>query len=154
MNIFVLDLDPERCARYHCDKHVVKMITESAQMLCRVINNTGQVAPYRGGYKHHPCTIWAGESLANWRWLRDQALHLYTEYQHRYGDKVHKAGEVIKGLAEPDIPDIGLTPFAQAMPDIYKDHDAVVAYRNYYRGEKAGFATWRNRRTPRWFQGA
>ena len=34
MNIFVLDRDPELAAKYHCDKHVVKMVLESAQMMC------------------------------------------------------------------------------------------------------------------------
>ena len=34
MNIFYLDKDPVKAAEYSCDKHVVKMILESAQMLC------------------------------------------------------------------------------------------------------------------------
>jgi hypothetical protein len=29
MNIFVLDTDPKKCAVYHNDKHVVKMILET-----------------------------------------------------------------------------------------------------------------------------
>ena len=33
MNIFVLDLDPTKCAEYHCDTHLVKMITEHNQIL-------------------------------------------------------------------------------------------------------------------------
>ena len=33
MNIFYLHENPEICAEYHCDKHVVKMILETAQML-------------------------------------------------------------------------------------------------------------------------
>ena len=33
MNIFALDNDPETAAKYACDKHVVKMCTESAQLL-------------------------------------------------------------------------------------------------------------------------
>lgn len=36
MNIFVLDLDPVKCAEYHCDKHVIKMTLETAQILCTV----------------------------------------------------------------------------------------------------------------------
>jgi len=34
MNIFILDEDLEQCAKAHVDKHCVKMILESAQMLC------------------------------------------------------------------------------------------------------------------------
>ena len=49
MNIFVLDDDIEKCARYHCDKHVVKMILESAQMLSTVSReNGGEI-----GYSFH-----------------------------------------------------------------------------------------------------
>ena len=33
MNIFYLSTNTDECARYHCDKHVVKMILETAQML-------------------------------------------------------------------------------------------------------------------------
>ena len=33
MNIFVLDYNPQVAADYHCAKHFVKMILESAQML-------------------------------------------------------------------------------------------------------------------------
>ena len=33
MNIFYLHKDPDICAEYHCDKHVLKMIIEYAQLL-------------------------------------------------------------------------------------------------------------------------
>lgn len=36
MNIFVLDTDPEIAAILHCDKHIVKMPLETAQMLCTI----------------------------------------------------------------------------------------------------------------------
>jgi hypothetical protein len=32
MNIFFLDFDTNKCAKYHCDKHVVKMILETFVM--------------------------------------------------------------------------------------------------------------------------
>jgi len=34
MNLFVLDLDHDKNAEYHVDKHVVKMILEACEMLC------------------------------------------------------------------------------------------------------------------------
>lgn len=34
MNLFYLDKDLEKCAQYHVDKHVSKMILESAQIIC------------------------------------------------------------------------------------------------------------------------
>ena len=42
MNIFFLDWDTEKCAKYHCDKHVVKMILETAQLLCGAPHVTHQ----------------------------------------------------------------------------------------------------------------
>ena len=33
MNIFVLSTDPVKAAQQQCDKHVPKMVVESAQML-------------------------------------------------------------------------------------------------------------------------
>ena len=45
MNIFILDRDPKVCAQYHCDKHVVKMILETAQMICTVLNEVGHETP-------------------------------------------------------------------------------------------------------------
>mgnify|MGYP003664126467 CR=1 FL=1 len=41
MNIFVLDEKVEKCAEYHCDKHVIKMILESAQMMSAVVRLQG-----------------------------------------------------------------------------------------------------------------
>ena len=52
-----------------------------------------------------------------------------------------------------NIPDIGFTEPAKAMPDEYKVDDVVKSYRNYYRGGKSGFATWKNREVPKWFLG-
>lgn len=41
MNIFILDNDIEKCAQYHVDKHVSKMILESSQLLCTAIRIHG-----------------------------------------------------------------------------------------------------------------
>jgi hypothetical protein len=67
MNIFVLDTDPQIAAGFLCNKHVVKMSLESAQMLCSAFEN-GE-APYKRSYYNHPCTKWARESQANYEWL-------------------------------------------------------------------------------------
>jgi hypothetical protein len=154
MNIFILDNDPRLAAQYHCDKHVVKMVTETAQMLCAVLILSGETAPYRLTHKNHPCTKWAMSSLSNWMWLKRLGLHLNDEYNYRYGmHKIHKAGEVIKSLPAPKIQDLGLTPFPQAMPDQYKDADPVKAYRSYYAGEKQRMLQYKNREMPAWARG-
>ena len=151
MNIFVLHRNPVTAAQMACDKHVIKMILESAQMLCTVAHAHGFEAPYRATHKKHPCTLWAARSKANWQWLIDHAMGLCTEYTKRYG-KIHKSQKHIewcKSLAIR-LPSFGLTPFAQAMPEQYKNPCVVKAYRAYYRGEKAAFATWKTQ-TPKWW---
>lgn len=150
MNIFVLDTDPATCAAYHCDKHVIKMLIEYTQMLCSAINLTGGSAPYRTTHQNHPCSVWTRQSLSNWLWLHRLTIELHRQYTVRYG-KHHKSGLVAETLSPPALPDIGLTPFAQAMPDDYRQADVVSAYRLYYSQDKAGFATWKTS-IPDWFE--
>lgn|SRR5574337_713421 len=150
MNIFVLDKDPRIAARYHCDKHVVKMILESAQLLCSVY--PPNAAPYRRTHYNHPCAVWARQSSQNFHWLLNLACALLDEYTVRYG-KVHKTSEVIDWILhhDPNLPLTGLTEFPQCMPDQYKvTGDPVLAYRKYYMGEKANFATWKTSK-PSWW---
>ena len=160
MNIFILDKDVKKCAQYHCDKHVVKMILETAQLLCGVHHMTdlsnGQVndqVPYKLSHKNHPCAIWARESITNYLYLCELGLELCEEYTYRYG-KRHKSLEVIMWCIgnKPNLPDKGFTEPAKAMPEEYKVKSVVESYRNYYREAKAGFAVWKNRPTPKWFQ--
>lgn len=154
MNIFVLDESPVVAAQSQCDKHVVKMVLETAQLLCSAFPDG--VAPYKKTHVNHPCAVWTRESLDNFMWLGVHGSALAAEYELRYG-KRHKSEEVIAWcLANHDrarLESKGLTPFALAMPEEYKDDDAVLAYRRYYRGAKAGIATWKVREVPAWFQG-
>lgn len=152
MNIFVLDLDHTKCAEYHVDRHCVKMILEYAQLLSTAVNMNGGIAPYRTTHKNHPCAIWARESKDNWLWLQKLGSALHTEYKYRYG-KEHKSGLVVENLKCPDLPDIGLTPFAQAMPPEYKNSDAVTAYRTYYKYGKQHLMNWKNRPVPDFLRG-
>ena len=156
MNIFVLDRDVRKCARYHADQHVVKMVLESAQMLCSVLWQHGIEAPYKKTHVKHPCTVWAGESLGNWKWLRRLALALNDEYRYRFGKTIdHNSAVVVRGLPLPPLKDVGLTEFAQAMPEEYKvPDDAVSAYRRLYVKDKSRFVTWTRRRSPKWFRSA
>jgi len=153
MNIFVLDKDPKTCAVYHNDKHVVKMILETAQLLCGVHWVEGGEAPYKLSHKNHPSAIWTRECIENYIWLCDLGLELCAEYTYRYG-KRHKSQDIIEWclLNAPNLPTKGdITPFALAMPDECKVGDAVASYRVYYMVEKRGFANWKNREVPQWF---
>jgi len=145
MNIFILSSCPKKAAQMQCDRHVVKMIVETAQMLCTV--GEGQ---YKKTHRHHPCTVWAGESEANFDWLVYHGLALCREYTYRYG-KRHKTQDVIETVKKPALwPCRGMTQFALAMPDKFKTNDAVESYRSYYHS-KAHFATWKKRSVPKWW---
>lgn len=152
MNIFVLDLDIQRCARYHCDQHVVKMILESVQILCTAMNKSGSRTPYKSTHINHPCVHWVERSTTNFEWLKTLALCLNDEFRYRFGRQDdHKSIAVLNALPAPVGTVAGLTEFAQAMPIQYKvQGDAVQAYRNFYRYEKSTFARWTRRRRPRW----
>ena len=156
MNIFFLDEDVKKCAQYHVDKHVVKMILETAQLLCGVhhvtAHDTAHV-PYKLSHKNHPCSIWCRESLSNYLYLCELGLELCKEYTYRYG-KRHKSQDVIEWclINKPNIPDIEFTEPAKAMPDEYKVKSVVESYRNYYIGAKSGFEIWKNREKPFWFE--
>lgn len=154
MNIFVLHDSPRIAAQMACDKHVVKMILESAQILASVHHRYGNKAvTYKQAHPKHPCTLWAGDTARNYAWLLGHAMCLCREYTHRYS-KRHKSEELIYGelaVLPVGIPRTGQTAFAQAMPEPYKHPNAVIAYRQYYLGEKARFAKWTNRDEPLWF---
>lgn len=153
MNIFFLHMIPSICAMYHADKHVIKLILESTQLLCSVhlIIESGYYPPYKLTHKNHPCTIWVRTSLQNYMWLIELAKELCKEYTHRY-KKIHKCQSIIEELDNnlPPIPNIGFTNPAQAMPDMYKDVDTVTAYRTYYFFEKYHLHSWKNRNEPEW----
>lgn len=150
MNIFVLDKDPMISASYHNDKHVVKMIVESAQMLSTAHRVSGEVSLelneriYKEAYKNHPCSVWVRESSRNYQWLYTLFLGLLVEYEKRFGKK-HSCLKLVSPLSNVPkfVPHAKITPFAQAMPDNYKNDCAVKAYRAYYNGDKKHLFSWR-----------
>jgi hypothetical protein len=156
MNIFVLDEDPVIAAQYHNDKHVVKMILESVQMLSTAYRfhnpQNSNESIYRSTHVNHPCTLWVKESKHNFRWLVKLTYALHREWNLRYNhSKTHKSMRIIDDLSCRNFPDIGLTPFAQAMPDDVKQENPVLAYRDYYINYKQHLAKWTNRIPPFWY---
>lgn len=152
MNIFVLDFDPKVAASFLIDRHASKMLLETAQLLCTTSNLIGIEAPYKTTHKNHPCSVWVRASQDNWLWAVEHGLGIAAEYTKRYG-KVHKSEDIIQWCFDnpPYLPDIGLTPFALAMPDEYKVDCPVESYRGYYRDAKADIATWKFTEIPYWF---
>lgn len=162
MNIFILHEDPVIAAQMQCDKHVVKMILESAQMLStahRMLDGEKVKVPSKSGkrmvakYVHpdpdldkilygavhhnHPCTVWTRETLGNYVWHYQHFVALADEYQYRYG-KRHLSDEKLRDvlLGIPENISIGFrTDFALAMnhqPQCIIEGDPVESYRRYY----------------------
>ena len=160
MNIFYLDKDPVIAAQMSCDKHCIKMILESAQMLStahRVLDGdeyADNVGLYKMAHKNHPSTIWARSSSANYNWLYIHMISLMTEYTHRYGK--HHATERLwtpLGKSPSSISVVEFTDPPQCMPEECKGEDTVLAYQKYYIIEKSKIATWnKTRSAPKWWK--
>jgi len=152
MTIFYLDKNPCVAAKYACDKHVVKMILETAQILCSCINDPFRLGfIYRRTHYNHPCVIWARRNRSNFLWLVVYGICLAKEYEKRYG-KIHKSlNSILAASRQYNQFPVGLFSAPPlAMPDEYKNEDHVLAYRNYYIGEKH-FATWKTEK-PYWYR--
>lgn len=181
MNIFILDKDPITSAQLQCDKHVVKMIVESAQMLStahRMLDGTMERRPSKSGkmmvkywkldderenvlYKAvhtgHPCTVWTMESNNNYNWHYVHFVALCDEYKYRYG-KTHATDTLLRdALKTPprNIPITYKTPFKLAMqsnPECMFD-DPVKSYRAFYQTKQDRFKmVWTKREVPSWFE--
>ncbi len=167
MNIFVLDEDPVKAAQALDCVRLPKMCVESAQMMASALRRHGVTdeqmpltksgTPYKGGYHHHPCTRWAGDSRANFVWLALHAIEQCKEYTRRFG-KEHACYGPINHMARmwmsAKFEENYTTPFAQAMPDEYKDDDPVVAYRAYYHSkvDSPGGVHYRHTSPPDWWE--
>lgn len=173
MNIFVLDLNREKNAEYHIDKHVVKMQVEAAQLL----SNAYHAYPVSGlpmgllmkiSHQNHPSSLWVNEAIQNFMWLKDYMYALEAEWKIRYKhpiDREHKAVKRIRDIIDeygyPNYPfmlSTLLTPPPLTMPDECKvsggkwEH-VVESYRNYYRLSKTEMASWKHGKIPYWFNG-
>ena len=141
MNIFYLSHDPVQAAQVQYNKHVVKMILETAQLLCTAHHILGSniKIPYKATHKNHPSAIWVRSSAEAYMWAYEHMLALGAEYTKRYGKEhltIAKCRDVLYTLPN----NISNDPFAQppqCMPDEYKvEGDSVAAYWNYYENEK------------------
>jgi hypothetical protein len=162
MNIFLLDFNARRAAQAHCDKHVVKMILETAQLL---FTAHWMLAPeglppfaYKKTHPNHPCALWARESLSNYLWLCTLGKELCAEFTYRY-DNTHKTQAYLEWLYEnppAGLLDLGVTTLRLAMPDEYKHRNAITAYRTYYRENKLkvrGIVRYTRRSPPEFLAG-
>ena len=147
MNIFALSRSPQESARQMLDKHIVKMPTETCQMLHTNIVYMQYVHTYgkepqlkdlkafhqkigselmKPAMLNHPSTIWARQSLDNFDWLLYHGVSLCGEYTHRY-EKEHGTQKRIvdcglyrEFIENHNYPLDELTPVSIAMDDMYR----------------------------------
>lgn len=172
MNIFYLDENPRLAALYMIDAHVgsknrsAKMLVEYSQMLANCYAHkqleqaplTQKQTVRKYSYFNHPSSKWVRQSIHNFNWLLDHALHCIVESKHRGGCH-HFCIDFIKWCCNerPNLPNLPKTKISLAMPRIYYNDNPVTAYRDYYQNDKiydnAGkfMATWTNREIPYWF---
>jgi hypothetical protein len=177
MNIFFLDICPRQSAQWMVDRHVVKMILESAQLLStahRVLDGveivgkskTGraqktwtmrdsrELTIYKATHVNHPSAVWARTSRENYDWLYAHFVELLDEYTYRY-DRKHKCGEGdlhrALSVCPSNLRDYDFTTMPSAMaPEYAISYDPVVNYRNYYKFGKAALHKWTRREPPQW----
>ena len=164
MNRFLIDHHPDAIAKQLCDQHIVKMPLEEAQMLCTAVwHHAPDYAEEHGLYKpvhqKHPCTLWAMENRANFRFGLSLMSAMLNEYTWRYG-KVHGAGkhEVALYNARHLLPDGDVTPHPQCFSghdNLKTDEDwPIMAYRAFYVVDKSKFARYnKGREMPQWMKG-
>lgn len=160
MNIFYLHPDASACAAMHCDKHVVKMILEYAQLLSTAhhvldegTDGIDKSLIYKKTHANHPCAVWVRQSGHNYRWLFLLFECLLAEYSLRYG-KFHACTRLVSLLRNAPVnirEERHFFPPPKCMPDEYKCEDTVTSYRNYYIGAKAHFAKWKTK-PPEWWK--
>ena len=175
MNIFYLDKDMNKCAQYHCDKHVVKMILEYSQLLSTAhrvldgdmieekINNRKRkrfvlsnklfdTALYKATHINHPSNVWVRTNKNNYLYLYNLLCRLLEEYTIRYG-KQHSCERLLiylQNLPNNINNEDKFSDPPQCMPDDCKvENDSVLAYRNYYKKHKINFAKWKTE-VPEW----
>ena len=175
MNIFYIHPDPVVAAQQMVDKHIIKMILESCQLLSTahrlhdgrmvegksktgrnvkrwILDDAREPIVYQATHINHPSAVWCRESIENYIWLVEHMYALMDEYTYRYNKK-HKCMEVAYYLQSPpkNLQNYEWTPMPCAMDKQYIVSDnPLTNYRNYYKMGKKELHTWTNRQPPEW----
>jgi hypothetical protein len=158
MNIFRVDNNPFRAAEMLCDKHVVKMVLETAQLLSSAHHMLDTpVAPkvYKLTHKNHPCALWVRSSKRNYSWTLKHFMALLHEYTYRYG-KTHKSARLLPYFCQSNVLPIKEsreTDPPQCVYDDCKDDDVVKAYQKYYAARSKEIdMRWTKREVPKFMR--
>ena len=127
MNLFFIDHWLEKCANSACDKHVIKMILETAQVLytawhCRAELPPSELKPYRMTHVNHPTAIWVRDCEENYMYACYYGLLLCAEYTQRYG-KYHKTEQHLRQLYM-----WGYPPCQKCPPPVKKGKQTAYAF--------------------------
>lgn len=160
MNIFALDSDPVQSAKWLCNRHCIKMMLESCQLLCTPYWLNGIKAPYKKSHQNHPSAIWTRSSFDNYQWLIEHAYGISDEYTSRYG-KIHKSLEVLNwcedNVYKLSFDSFDLQKFSIAISDDsvcrrqveFVESDPVHCYKLYYIHDKKHLHQWKQNK-PEW----
>lgn len=179
VNIYYLDVDPQKAATYHCDAHLRKMIVEYAQMLCvhhwmsddqEDIQRAIQGSFFKPTHTTHESTRWVGMNAYTYAYVYTMFEELQLLYIERY-KKEHGTialrdplqslpSRLHTSLVEEE--DIVAPPppmcfgkkwrHLRGGVDVEDHFEVVEAYRSYYRAAKGRFATWGgDRKLPGWW---
>ena len=170
MNIFFLNENPRLAAQSLSDKHVVKMVLETAQMFSTAMQLDFELTTlpttYKTSFINHPMTKWVGETHENMNWALIHGICIGDEYTHRYGKK-HKSQQVLEDIRDHYFPiledfyyynkyGIEISEPPLCVPDdCTADEDGyrmnyVDVYRNYYKKYKRHLLIYTNRDKPEW----
>ena len=162
MNIFYLSHNREEIPSMMVDKHIVKMILETSQILStahRFLDGNNNVLSddrnnilYKATHINHPSTKWARSTTNNYNWTANHLREIAEEYTYRYG-KIHKSMRLFDHLKNTPkhIPYGDFTPPPSCMDKQYIiSNDTVENYRNYYKYGKSHIHKWTGRNVPIW----
>jgi hypothetical protein len=155
MNIFYVDSAPRDAAQALCDKHISKMVVETAQLLSaahHLTDSPQRSQCYKLTHQNHPCSVWVRASNIHYDWTYVLFRELAYEFTWRRA-KIHETYNKLSHVLchTPQLPSAGWVDPPQCMPDQFKGDDAAEAYRRYYHSKE--FATWTwGRQPPEWWQ--
>jgi len=155
MNLFVTDNCPIVSAQNLCNKHIIKMPSETKQMLSLAFSNS------TNAYRNHPASVWVRESLENMEWTIIHGLAQCEEYTRRYKRR-HATQDFIewseKNYKFLTFKKKNITPLARCFGPFKEvldkeEPDTLAAYRKFYWLDKQNFAKWTSlREIPEWWQ--
>ena len=163
VNFFYLDINPKKCAQYYCNKHVLKIPIEIAQILSKIHYDLNSNIDFSKIYKNSIVVNnsigpyqWIRESYNNYIWACKLGLELINEYKLRYKKDHHKTEIILQFLFNnpPKLLKKGITKFIGTNKyDMFQfiSNDPVVCARYNYAEMKCINDKWNKNISPDWF---